>query len=93
MAGTSWDGSVGFGFWNAVRETAGKKVISGKNKNPADFGSRRGSKRKPMNDSDLELPACHHGIIAEAKSARVCHWAASFDGPPHAMDHIHDRRP
>lgn len=83
------------GVWmmGCGQKTAGKQGDFGKNKNPAGFGSRRGSKRKPMNDSDLELPACLHGIVAEAKSARVRHLAASLDGQLHAMDHIHDRRP
>lgn len=74
-------------------ETAGKQGIFWKTKTPPASGAGGVRKRKPMNVSDLELPACLLGIITKAESARVCHLAASLDGQLHAMDHIHDRRP
>jgi hypothetical protein len=92
MDGKSCGGLVGLDV--GVRlETAGKQGSFLEIKTPAGFGSGRGSKRKPMIVSDLELPACLLGIIAEAESVRVCLLAASLDGQLLAMDHIHDRRP
>jgi hypothetical protein len=76
-----------------VLKTLENKAFCRKTGTPPASGAAGVEKRKPMMIPDLELPACLHGIVAKAESARDRLEVASVSGALHAMEHIHDRRP
>ena len=71
--GWSDDGWFGVGWL----ENAWKTWEMGGKQEPRRLRKQAGFERKPMMDSNLELPAWVHGINALAKSARDRLWVAS----------------